>query len=354
MRKKRNWILITVLWLIPVASILALDTSHTGYSFDFSKNYPNPEDSLAIKMDMRAALDQAEAVTYRSTEEEDLQLWIFEPHNPASETVPAIVFIHGGGWNHGHAAYFAPQAIYFAQRGMVAVTINYRLRKNLTDNLPESTTKQSESYHEDCVRDGKSALRWLRGHASQYHIDPDRIVVCGGSAGGHIAACLSTMDSFNNPEDNLAISPAPNAVILFNPALDFVENELGQNIGRQQTERLGVPIESLSPAHLVDTQTPPTLILSGEHDPLIPPVLVHKYLDRMKHHGRPARYIEYLGEDHGFFNFWPARNPNFASILEEMDRYLVDLNYLAGSPKVRDLVPWYEEAPKVKRHSNEN
>jgi len=336
----------------PFSSILYLASvllAATLSGIDFSKDFTDPEDRDAIKLYMTEALDEAEAIVYRSTSEEDLKLWIYRPTTSNAvgprERTPAIVFIHGGGWGGGHASYFAPQAYYFAQRGILSVTLNYRLTNSLTENIPRKVPKREKSYIEDCVRDAKSAMRWLRSRADELGIDPDRIVVSGGSAGAHIAMCLGTMNAFNNPEDDLALSPHPNAMILFNPAIDFIESEQGRKIGRAMADRLGLPLETLSPAHLVDTKTAPTLILSGEKDTLIPPALVYRFLERMAAVDRPARFVEYAGAGHGFFNFWPARNPYFVSTIEKADEYLVELGYLSGEPDIRQRVPWYTGEP---------
>lgn len=341
-----------------MASLLSASESTTVYGFDFSKTYADPDDRTVIMEDMMSGLEQAEEVIYRTTDEEDLKLWVFSPetkkNNPSSGKIPAIVFIHGGGWGGGHAAYFSPQAIYFAQRGIVAVTINYRLTRSLTENIPDKIRKQTVSYIEDCVRDSKTAIRWLRTHAQDYHIDPGKIIISGGSAGAHIAGCLTPMDQFNNPGDDLHVSPRPNAMIFFNPAIDFVDSEQGRKIGLAQAERLGMPLEETSPAHLVDQNTPPTLILSGENDPLIPPPLINNFLGRMKENDVQARFIEYAGANHGFFNFWPAHNPYFASTLEHADQYLTELGYLSGQPNVSDLMHWYQTEPQTTVHSTED
>ncbi len=57
----------------------------------------------------------------------------------------------------------------------------------------------------------------------------------------------------------------------------------------------------------------------------------------MKENDVPARFVEYAGASHGFFNYWPAHNPYFASTLEQTDQYLTELGYLSGQPNVRDL-----------------
>ena len=105
-----------------------------------------------------------------------------------------------------------------ADRGMVAITVEYRLGVG------------KGIFIEDCIKDAKSAMRWVRTNAKKFGIDPDRIASGGGSAGGHLAACVTTIDKFNSEGDNLSISPVPNAMLLFNPALVIATNPLLSNL----------------------------------------------------------------------------------------------------------------------------
>jgi acetyl esterase/lipase len=333
----------------------------TIYGLDFAKAYPtpeNPKDRAAIEADMVRVLGSGQEFTYRHTGEEELKLWLYPPNpgvkntKPSEKPTPAVVFIHGGGWGGGHASYFSPQAIYFAQRGVTAVTINYRLTNSLSDNIDKKVAKKEKSFVEDCVKDSKTALRWLRQHAAQFNIDPDRIVCAGGSAGAHIISAMATMPEFNNPGDNLKISARPNTMVLYNPAFDFVDSTPGGKKGVAQSKRLGVPIEQVSPPHRVDATTPPTLVLSGEKDGWAPPDLLHAFMNRMKKHSRPVTFVEYLGATHGFFNYWPSQNPFFASTTKQMDLYLIELGYLNGAPNVRKLMPWYQDEPATRVHRN--
>ncbi len=114
-------------------------------------------------------------VAYASGGGRRLHLDIFEPVN-AVNNHPAILFVHGGGWSSGDRSMEVPLAQNLAAKGYVTVTVEYRL--------------SPEAQYPAAVQDLKSAVRWLRAHASAYHIDTARIGVCGGSAGGHLAALL--------------------------------------------------------------------------------------------------------------------------------------------------------------------
>lgn len=110
--------------------------------------------------------------------------WKLDLVMPSLETQslrPAIVFIHGGGWVSGdkRGELFLGQAIEFAKKGYVCVTVNYRLD---AAKLP-------------CVEDVKCAVRWLRAHAKDYQIDPQRIGAYGNSAGAHLVSMLGVSAS---------------------------------------------------------------------------------------------------------------------------------------------------------------
>src|SRR5690349_19183729 len=90
--------------------------------------------------------------------------------------LPAIVCIHGGGFRAGNRESYLPLCIRLAQHGYVAATVSYRLSPR--DQFPAP------------VHDVKAAVRWLRANAERFGIDPERIGVTGGSAGGHLALFL--------------------------------------------------------------------------------------------------------------------------------------------------------------------
>ncbi|HEX5341384.1 MAG TPA: alpha/beta hydrolase [Duganella sp.] len=93
---------------------------------------------------------------------------------PAGERLPAVILVHGGGWKAGYRSEFAPMAVRLAQQGYAALTISYRL--------------SGEARYPAAVQDVQQAVRWVRAHAAELHIDPRRIALAGGSAGGQLAS----------------------------------------------------------------------------------------------------------------------------------------------------------------------
>ncbi|TFW31881.1 alpha/beta hydrolase [Massilia horti] len=116
----------------------------------------------------------------------------------AGKAVPVVVFVHGGGWRSGFRSEFVPMAVRLAQRGYAAVTISYRL--------------SGEATYPAAIHDTRAAVRWVREHANQYHLDPQRIVLAGGSAGGQIASLAGVTGHLNQFDPGAANSAVPSSV----------------------------------------------------------------------------------------------------------------------------------------------
>ena len=147
---------------------------------------------------------------YKTVDGKDLAIYVTKPETwKAQDSRPAVLFFHGGGWVGGSPGQFTEHARYFASRGLVCFQVQYRLldRKN-TD--PPTV----------CIRDARSAMRWVRSRATEFGIDPNRIASAGGSAGGHLAATLGTIDAHDEPEEDTSVSTRSNAMLLFNPVFD--------------------------------------------------------------------------------------------------------------------------------------
>ena len=139
------------------------------------------------EVDAQAARDSShiqpdKVLLYKTVGDVKLHLSVFNPpgHQP-SEPKPGIVFYHGGGFNVGAPSNFYAQAKYLASRGMVAISVEYRIRSR------HQTTQR------EAIFDAFSAMRWVKQHTSELGIDPDRIAVAGGSAGGFLASAVTTL-----------------------------------------------------------------------------------------------------------------------------------------------------------------
>lgn len=144
-----------------------------------------------------------------------LEIYFPKGHDPSTAKVPCAVLFHGGAWGGGDLKQFRKFCLYFASRGLVAATANYRLfPADKRNTLPEG-----ESRKQFCIIDAKSAIRWMKQHAEELGIDPMRVITGGGSAGGHISILATTNPGLNDPADPKEFDTSVVAYLLFNPAL---------------------------------------------------------------------------------------------------------------------------------------
>lgn len=248
----------------------------------------------------------------------DLKLHLFFPEGyDTGKPYPAIVLFFGGGWNGGTAAHFFIQAQYLASRGMVTICPDYRTRSS-HGVLPYQ-----------CVEDGKAAMRYVRQHAGKLGIDPNRIAAGGGSAGGHVAAATATLDRFDVGRD-LHISCVPNALVLFNPVYDNGPDGYGY-------DRVKDYWEVFSPMHNIDRDHPPTIVLLGDEDNLVPVSTAEAYQQQLQELGIRSELHVYPGAPHGFFNWNRDKTPDkelFVATLTAADSFLASLGFLEGKPNI--------------------
>lgn len=247
---------------------------------------------------------------YKTVGDVNLKLHVFNPadHKPGDRK-PAVVFFFGGGFRSGAPSQFYPHSAYFASRGLVAIAAEYRI-KNTHGTGPEQS-----------VADAKSAIRWVRSHASELGIDPSRIAAGGGSAGGFLAAATATLSGYNEPaEDNSPVSPRPDALLIYNGLFDLTR-EGGEAIP-----------EDFSPLRNIKAPFPPTTFFAGTEDKLIPAADAEKIKTAVTNAGGRFDLHLYQGQTHGFFNY--ARNDGeyYRITLLETDRFLSSLGWLSGEP----------------------
>ena len=259
-------------------------------------------------------IEGTKSETYRKVGDTELKVWIFEPATKATKPLPAIVFFFGGGWVGGSPTQFEPQSRHLASRGMIAIVADYRV-KSRQDAKPA-----------DCVSDAKACVRWVRANAARLGIDPERIAVGGGSAGGHLAASVATLPGLDDAKDDKSVSCLPNALVLFNPGTvmaPFPGLDLkGFGAGLDKA-KFGCEPTEISPLHHVKKGTPPTIIFHGKADTTVPYTTVEKFAEVMKTAGNRCELVGYEGQPHGFFN-----KAKYAETLAATDAFLVSLGYL--------------------------
>lgn len=243
---------------------------------------------------------------YKKTPEGELTLHGFFPADwKATDKRPVIVFFFGGGWKNGAYTQFVPQAEYFASRGLVALSADYRI---------ESKHKTTP---DKCVEDAKSAVRWVRANAGKLGVDADRVIASGGSAGGHIAACTALVDGFDSPDDPKDTSCVPAALLLFNPAL---------NLPREIKDAKGTDIAAkISPTKFLTKKAPPTWVVFGDADAMLGQG--EEFAKAAKELGVSVELFTAAKQPHGFFN----RSPWIESTTAAADEWLVKQGYLKGS-----------------------
>ena len=250
-----------------------------------------------------------EKILYKNTEEGELNLFVYKPLEfDIKKKYSCIVFFHGGGWNSGNPEQFDRQSRYFASRGMVAVSVEYRIR-----NVHGTSPIQA-------MEDAKSAIRFIRSNAKLLSIDSNKIAAAGGSAGGHLAAVAGNIDLFDNSNEDLTISSKPNLLILYNPVLHngrkwpWIDNP-----------------SNASPYDNISKGAPPTIILTGTEDKIIPVELIENYKKRMESIGSRCDVIFYEGAEHAFFN----SGDDFIDTVFQTDIFLKSNEYLLGPPTIK-------------------
>ena len=240
---------------------------------------------------------EPQRIVYKTTEDAkgkpvDLHLFVFKPEGwKASDTRPVIVCFFGGGWVSGTPAQFYPHCRDLAAKGMVAISAEYRVESK------HGTAPQA------CVEDGKSAIRYVREHAKELGINPDKIIAAGGSAGGHVAASTGILKGYEAKGEDQAISSVPNLMVLFNPVID-TSAQTGYGAKKVGDEPL-----TLSPLHQAHQDAPASLILHGDADTTVNIDSVRRYVKRCEELGVESRLVAYEGATHGFFNHSDFRKP---------------------------------------------
>jgi acetyl esterase/lipase len=277
-------------------------------------------------------------ITYKQVGADSINLYVFAPDDLKScDKRAALVWIHGGAWVGGNADVFFLHAHYSASRGAVGVSINYRLL------APRGSAIN------DFLMDCKSAIRYLRSHAAQLDIDPQKIVVLGDSAGGHLAAALGTVEGFDDSADDLSVSAKPNAVVLYNPIVDMTDAAwvkfviAGAALEKSPPPGALVPMPAhlelarqLSPLFAVGPNQPPTLLMHGLADTVVVPEQARRFEAAMKQAGNRCDLVLLDGARHAFvIAGYTASEERVVNTIRTIDAFLASLGLLSGQPTLQ-------------------
>ncbi|MDZ4401893.1 alpha/beta hydrolase [Prosthecobacter sp.] len=228
-------------------------------------------------------LKPTRVLVYKKIADRELQMHVFEPEGfKPGDKRACYLIIHGGGWTGGAPPRMYPFAAHYAKLGLVGISMSYRLH----------SAKTGVSVF-DCVKDARSAVRYLRTHAAELGIDPQKVIVSGGSAGGHLAVSTALFDKVNEDSDDLTISATPSALVLLFPVIDTSKEGYGQ-------AKIGEHWQELSPAHNVRAGLPPTLIFHGTGDTVTPFAGAKTFHEAMVKAGNRSELDINEGGAHGY------------------------------------------------------
>ncbi|MEZ6053295.1 MAG: alpha/beta hydrolase [Planctomycetaceae bacterium] len=246
-----------------------------------------------------------ENVTYGVADGTELKLDLARPAGDGP--FPAIVFIHGGGWYLGDRHGYRDEIEAAARRGYVGITITYRLMQ--FDESQKETTTATTIFPAQ-VHDAKAAVRWVRAHADEYRIDPDRIGVTGQSAGGHLSLMVGLTDADANLEGdcgNPEYSSRVQAVVnVFGPtdmARSFETSSVSwifRLVMGGKPDEVPDTYKAASPLTYVSEDDPPVLTLHGDQDRLVPIAQATTLDNAMKVAHADHTLIVFEGQGHGF------------------------------------------------------
>lgn len=261
-------------------------------------------------------------LVYAAPDGHKLRMSLFRPREDTGPPRPAVVLIHGGCWLFGTRHQLHWYARRFVTNGYVAASISYRM-------MPGHCFP-------DCLHDCKAAVRWMRFHAHEYGIDPQRIVVLGNSAGGHLAAlaAMTTPEHGLEGSENPGVSSAVQAAVILYGVTDlaYYRNPRGPisfgglaaayvkafvaKAGGQGRD----PLEVASPITYAGPKNCPVLFVHGAKDHIVPYAQSVALCEQLKRCGVPTRLIT-VPYGHAFdFLHHKARRCVFTEMLAFLDQ----------------------------------
>ncbi len=261
----------------------------------------------------RVLLSHARRVVYATPSEgPELALHVYLPRDYAEGPPrPGLLFFHGGAWDRGSAAEFAPHALHCVERGAVAVLAEYRHRGTHAECRPADS-------HEDAA----AAMRYLLEHSGTLHLDTQRLVVVGTGAGANLAGALVLKDATESAGARIRPAAAVLVSAVFDPSQDGPWSPLFAT--PEEARSLALP-------RLAARRSPPVLVVHGTTERLVPFEAAESFVARMVRLRNRCRLAEFEGRDRGFHhhNLDPL---SFEAFLSEVASFLDETGVLPQSP----------------------
>lgn len=222
---------------------------------------------------------------------------------------PCVVMFHGGAFRVGSPNDFRPFSQGLARAGVIGISVEYTLLERGERRMPR-----------EAIEDARSAMRFVIKRANELGCDGTRIAAGGGSAGGYLALITALGTTFDDPTDDLSVSPRPKALLLMNPGVD-IRGRRARALGEDLVDRF-------SPTRLVDASLPPTIIFHGTADATVPYENVKTFRAKALSAGaREVVLVPFEGRGHGFFN--DGRNPDdAAAVIAQSVQFLGRLGWV--------------------------
>ena len=243
----------------------------------------------------------------------------YTEETPEGGLHPSIAFFHGGGWSGGEPSEFHEACLRYARKGFITFSFQYRLSVNVDGTIPHPGITPVE-----CVKDARSAMRWIRAHAVEFHVDPERVVACGQSAGGQLAISTALIGHVNESTDDLTISPVPDALILYSSNVNTLEAWADMLMGERREE-----IWSISPQHNLKPGLPPAIEFHGEEDGMVPIWAVRHFIDTAEKMGNTIEFVPFEGRRHYLGDGDDQYGRYYdEAVLERTDRFLMENGFM--------------------------
>jgi len=243
-----------------------------------------------------------------------LKLDVYKP--TINGPLPAILLVHGGGWVQGDKRTLEVNARYFAERGYVGVSVNYRLGPVI--KFPAE------------IEDVKCAVRWVRTHAAKLNVNAAKIGALGTSAGGHLVGLLGTTDGsegFEGTCGDRSISSRVQAVAPFFGPMDLLQlwrtnPNGGFSLFNQTCQANPDPCKAASPITYVSSDDPPFLLVHGTQDRTVPFEQSVLMRDALKAKNIEVDLVAIEGAGHGWPFNSPANDQALARVLPFFEAHL--------------------------------